>query len=549
MNGDARNHKVGHISRSEWRWLYKWAVFALFVVNLPYLLAALASNEQWVFTGSLLYRDDVNSYFAKMRTAREGHWLFHNRYATEKSDGVWIYGLYILLGQIAGLLELSEPVVFHIARTLCGMVLLLSVYVFVSHNLSDVLQRQTAFLLISFSAGLGWLFALTGGRGIMSSKPIDLWIPESVAFFTLFMSPHFMLGWSLLMAGFLFFRRVWVSGRIRDALLFAVMGLLLGQVYPFAVVNLYAVVGICFIWWTIRQRRIDGRRLVLTALASLLALLPLGYNVYTFYANPVLAAWQEANECWSPQLSAYLLGYGLLVPLAIVGVYVSWRRGKLRDPLPLVWLVVGWALLYLPYDKQRRFSIGLHIPMCLWAVIGLAQGLAPWARSRFPRLWSARRAGLSILLFVLSLTNIFLLAASVFASLVHQRPYFVHRDEMDALRWLDTHLVESDVVLSDYTMGNLIPAWSAGRVFFGHWAETTNIEEKNALLVRFFRSQTAEQERRHTVESYGITFLYYGSEERARGDYRPNRDPLWKEVFENERVSILQWMPDEGGSQ
>jgi hypothetical protein len=229
--------------------------------------------------------------------------------------------------------------------------------------------------------------------------------------------------------------------------------------------------------------------------------------------------------------------------LSVVGIVAATRWRKPRSELPLIWFVVGWVLLYVPFAQQRRLSVGLQVPLCLWAAVGLVQGVQPFVQRCLAQRWNEWlvRSSLAALVFSTSLTNVFLLAAGIFAGLMHQEPSFVLYPESQALHWLDKHTAPSDVVLCGHRMGSLIPAWTSSRVFVGHWAETPDLEGKLVLLSTFFDPDIPERTREKMIETYGITYLFYGADERTLGLYRPSDDPHWTLAFADEQVSVFRW--------
>ena len=117
---------------------------------------------------------------------------------------------------------------------------------------------------------------------------------------------------------------------------------------------------------TFRGRRC-GRRL-------LPALVTLPLSAYTFWvtqADPVLRGWTAQNLTPSPPVWDYVLGYGLILALAVPGAVVAARRRSDTDLLLLAWVGVTALLLYAPFALQRRFSLGLHVPLAILAAMGL----------------------------------------------------------------------------------------------------------------------------------------------------------------------------------
>jgi uncharacterized membrane protein len=95
-------------------------------------------------------------------------------------------------------------------------------------------------------------------------------------------------------------------------------------------------------------------------------------------------------------------------------------------------------------------------------------------------------------------------------------------------------------VLSSYETGSYIPARIGHRVFWGHWAETIRLGEKEELIRAFFDRRTDDQERLAILNEYGIVYLFYGPGERALGDLQPMNKPYLVESFANQGVTIFR---------
>lgn len=96
------------------------------------------------------------------------------------------------------------------------------------------------------------------------------------------------------------------------------------------------------------------------------------------------------------------------------------------------------------------------------------------------------------------------------------------------------------VVLSSYGIGNYIPAHTDSRVFLGYRFETLDWEKKGDLLLKFYDAETEDQFRRELLSDEGITYLYYGPEERALGDFDPADAPYLRPIYAKDGVRIYQ---------
>ena len=202
------------VARAEWRWVLAAALVALAIVNVPYLAGGSSERPERVFGGCILLVDDCYSYLAKMRQGAEGAWLFHLAYTPEPHRGALFFPFHLLLGKVAALLPGGDLTVrmvwvYHAARVIFGLGLLLTVYRFLAACTERVAVRWLAWLMVTFGGGLGWLLIVFGQSNWLGNPPLDFYLPEGFAFLVLFGFPHLALAQSLLLWGILFLSKAW----------------------------------------------------------------------------------------------------------------------------------------------------------------------------------------------------------------------------------------------------------------------------------------------------------------------------------------------------
>jgi hypothetical protein len=517
-----------HIPAKEWRRGLAWAGVILAVSCLPYLIAWVAAPPGYQFGGILVNPSDGNSYLAKMRQGWVGEWQFHLTYTPEPHDGAYIFLFYLGLGHIARLTELPLALVYHAARVLAGLTLLIVVYAFLFRLSKDRRERRLAFWLVGTSAGLGWLGVVLG------AFPIDLWVPEAFVFYSLVSNPHFPLAIALMLA--LVANVVWPGRGVWRWLVPGLTALALALVQPFALAVVYPGVALYLLLrgWFDKPWPLPGLVAVISAALFSVPVLLYDYRVYT--ANPMLAAWSAQNLTPAPPVLDLVLGFGLVGLLAILGGVLVMRARDRRGLALVTWSVVTLVLVYIPFALQRRFLTGLGLPLAVLA----AQGLTRWF---LPRLSAERGRLLTVFTPVFcGLGNIFLLMVLTLGALNRQAQpdvfaqVYLSQDEAVAMRWLLEH-GQDEVVLATLRTGMLLPGRAGVRVFVGHPFETVDFEVKQAQAEAFFRGEMSVKERQSLREEYDIRYVFVGPAEQALGgggDYLRGLVP----VFQQGEVSI-----------
>ncbi len=528
---------------SEIRWVIVVSALVVALASLPYVAVYLSTPRDLRFVGILINPFDGNSYLAKMQIGAQGGWLFHLPYTAEDHSGALLFSFHILLGHIAAWTHLPIPLVYHLARVSAGFVLLLVVYALIARATQDLAERRLAFLFAALSSGLGWLAVMLGHIGTS-----DLLIPESNTFFSLHINPHFPIA-TALMVGMMLVAQgqrpevasrqsdIRPGGQVREAVALTVMSLALAVVQPFAVVIVYAALGVSLFlrWW--RDRRIAWLAVWRIFGAGVMTLPLSVYTVWVTQADPVLRGWMAQNVTPSPPVWDYALGYGLVLVLAAPGAVSAVRRRTDTDLLLLAWIGVTAIALYAPFALQRRFSLGLHVPLAILAAMGLPRwhSLLLAMPTGLYRL-TKRKSVIALACAATLLTTLIVIVLAIGGGMKRDPRLFVSADEAAAMDWLHENAPRNAVVLASPEMGLFIPAWAGRRVVYGHPFETVNAEQTKARVEMFFAAGTSRADRDAMISHWNAAFVFVGPRERALG----MSESLGREVFHNATTVIYQ---------
>jgi hypothetical protein len=171
--------------------------------------------------------------------------------------------------------------------------------------------------------------------------------------------------------------------------------------------------------------------------------------------------------------------------------------------------------------------------------------VAPFALNRLPHRSdprSVRRALVAAMIVAIVPTNLYLWAWRFVDLNRHGYPYYLYREEVSALEWIEANAKPGDVVLSSLTIGQYVPMLTGAHAYLGHWAQTLDFFGKSQAVGRFFDRSTPEDERRAIVAAHGIDFVFVGPAERELGAYDPGRSSQFKMVHSTPLVSIYATM-------
>jgi hypothetical protein len=506
------------VSWPEWRWAVVAALLVVALAGLPYCIAWLRCPPDAVYTGLLFNPFDGHSYLAKMRQGANGEWLFRLPFTPEEQRRTFLFGYYLLLGHIARWFGLPLTAVYHTARSVNSFGLLLIGYRFAAEFIADLSGRRLAFLFFALSSGLSWA---TVGFGLVG---LDMQLIETNTFFSMLSNPHFPLAGALALLVFLSVasplsqletscvqgRKSGMSGStIQRAMLACGASVGLAIVFPFMVIVVYAVLLVFLTARSAASRRWPSADWARAIMGGFLSGAFLIYYWLVTQHDPSIAAWrvQAYHALVTASLWQTLLGYGLLVPLAMIGAGwgLRWRRAAFL----VIWVVVALGLVYAPLGLQLRLLLGLHIAVAVLAALGAVCALRLTARR-----W--RRFVLAIIVATLVPTNLMMVLFHLSDGVPGARwPLFMTEGEAAAFAWLRDSVPPGELVLASPQMGLMIPAWAGQRVMCGHAVETVDAVQRKAEVEGFFAGTTDWAE---FLRKYDVRYIFVGRKERELGD-------------------------------
>ncbi|HXF38996.1 MAG TPA: hypothetical protein VN687_04725 [Blastocatellia bacterium] len=499
-------------------WLV-WLALSL-VTTLPYAIALLRTPEGSVFTGVLSAYDDTFAYFAWMREGSDGHLLMRDAFTSEPQSRDFFLPLWGLLGFAARITGLSIPVIFHIARLLAALALLIVARAASRPIMKSRRRVRFSLWLYSTSGGMGWLIYWFNNRGDLfgdhaMSGSIDLNMPEAVAFRSMFAQVHFAIGVVLVgIALKLFFDALVDDSKLRAVIAGALVSLL-AVVHPYMVVVVSAVAMVAAMlspWFGGGKNWISDYSSGVGALAGFgIAALPGAvYLLYLRRSNNVMQEWLRVTDTLSPAPWEYLFGFGIVAALGIAGLVTIWKGRSLYGRMLLIWCLIQSALLYVPLTIQRRLVEGLQLPLAIAASVAV---FAITRRTfRHFKAVRYRKAVLVGIIVFASLTNLGFLVGQIVDR--GPRPDDVWRympaDLDSAFAWLQSNAPPDSILFTSYVTGNMAPSRTGLRVFFGHYAQTIESSNKAEQVTSFYSNEMNEGAQRRLFEAHQVSYVIYG---------------------------------------
>ncbi len=512
------------IERQEWAWVAAISAIIVLASSLPALIGLLRPPPDMVFRGAWPgFLPDTLSYLAKMWQGVRGEWAYTLPYAIEPHDGGYVYSFYLALGHLARLTRLDPLILYQAARIACGLFVLLVIYRFIAMFSPAVRVRRVAFLLAVTASGWGWLSETIAPTLPTGISPMDFWLVDAYPYLALVAVPHFTFELGLLLLSF-----VWLiedpagpsAARI-PLIMLAGVGVVL--IHPFMVL-VFHLPPMVYWLWRARQRRpaawLRGlpARGVLTL--ALTALIQWPYNLYLlrlFRTDPVFAVWAEQNLVFSPPPGIYLAGYSTLLLLAALGLRHGSHRPA-RVSFLVIWAVLVFVLAYAPLVFERRFLLGVQVPLAILAACGLL-GWLDGDRAGAPGF--ARRLALPLVVALAAMSNLTLTAAYTLAAIRGSDELYWHIDLVGAADWLQAEADWAARVLAAPEVGTYLAAHHGQLVVAGHPYETPHFEAIAADIERAFAADTDDALRQAFLRATGTAFIVDARDALTAADWDP----------------------------
>lgn len=463
---------------------YFWIVL---IFLLPTIVGYM-SHDDLYYTG-LNYATDGNNYLSIMNQAKEGHLLFTNMYTHEDVPYLNIRPTFMVAGWISKVTFLPNIMIYHLFRIL-GIVL----FIYYLEKILKLIFKNEKYkfwtiLLTIFTSGIGWFFILINKFGIKQYGSIDQWVTDANNFLLFLAHPHSIFSIVLMLAGSYYFILWYKDYQFKDLLISGLLFFILGFEHLFDVITLGLVIGF-FLIDMIIIKKFNWKKWKHLIPYLIIISIPFIYT-YIMFTNPTYAAWNDQNTLETPKFLHVIFGYGFMMFAFIAFLIISlnnYSKVKPEIKYMLYWIISTLILIYSPFNIQRRFFEGAHIPFGIVTGVFLFMIVKKYLNTKYFKI-----ALIVLFIFMIPTNLIHLYRHSTPDGLNWSYPYktssYLTKPEIDAINWLELNTEPVSVIISNYNIGNHIPAYVNRRVYLGHWAQTIDYEIKNEIYNRFYEYQ------------------------------------------------------------
>lgn len=521
-------------SIKDFLWFSIISIGILAFSSIPYWAAHSAETDDLLFRGAYFDEMDYAVHISMMQAGRMGDWAYEMRFTSEKHQPVFLRMFYIILGHISKWVNLNVETTYHAARWIFGFMALFSIYQLCLNVFPKKILARTAFLLCSIGGGAGLVQLLFNSNLLNASSPIDFWLIDAYIFFSISVFPSFSFTLALMATALNLYLNYLVKGKWRMLFLIIMLAVISQIINPiaFAVLDIACAGATVFLWW--KNREVQKQQLLALVIMALAQIPLLIHNFLILNRDPFWSQFTLQNQTLSPPLVYYAWGFAPFWLLAIYGMILAIRENNVNMTALSVWVISGFMFAYLPLPIQRRFLLGITIPLGLLGIYALNHFLTVLS-TKLPALLKREQLIYFFYILISSISFISLSLGSSLYMLSHPVDNFYPRDLENALLWLDQNAEPNDFVLGEIKTGQIVAQRTRLRTYIGHPMETLFFNEKINTVEEYYQSNTPEGWIKNTSVQWVIYSQY---EKELAPDFQP--DSKLELVYQNRTVLIYK---------
>jgi hypothetical protein len=465
-------------------------LFALFLSKFPSLYYSLNTPFGYFFVGHASWFDpwDIQVYLSAMRYGEHYGFFLQNAYTTLPHNGELIYLFYTSLGMLNRIVHIPPIVLFQITSTIAAIILMIVIYLLIKLFFENIFIRIFTFITAVLGGGFGWIETFRSAADLQSA---------GLTMVNAFERGHDAISTACFLLSILLFIK-FLSFYNKKLLVWAiVVGLVNCIIHPpFILLYMTAGTALALIGYLkYKKKNVFFYPLIITLIFSFY------YFIFLIGLKDNIGYYGIVNqELFPVEITSLLLGMGIIVPFTLLSI-IRYKDKNFNIFMIKIIFIIQFALLYIPTGYNLYFLKGLYI----WAVI--------LAFFEIQKLFTSQYV-LKMVIIIVVVTSI-LTRIYTFNELMHINKdnslFFLRDTEGKVLQSLEQFPPGN--ILSLFTMGNYIPAYSDDRVYLGHTHQTPYSKPRLYYASKFFVIMNS-QERREFISENKINYIYYGLEEK-----------------------------------
>lgn len=503
--------------------------------SIPYHIGKFSQTEKLIFRGTYIDTGDYAVHISMMQAGRLGNWAYQLRFTSEEHAPAFIRLFYIFLGHISRWFNLDVETTFHITRWVFGITALWGIYLL----FQKVFENQTKFIYFSFflsvlGGGVGWL-QLILGISLDPISPIDFWLIDAYLLFSISLFPSFSFTLTTMTLALYLFFKFLETGKKREILFISILAMTTQLFNPiaFVLVDFTMAGAVVFTWW--KNHKIEVMLIYSLSIIAIAQVPLLLYNLLILTRDPIWSQFTQQNETLSPPPIFYFFGFLPFWIFAIIGIFQSIREKNSMMGAMSIWVLSGFIFAYLPVLIQRRFLLGITIPLGILAIYGfkILINKLPESLNQIKK-----RKNLFLFGYVLtaSISSIFLILNSSLYVASRPSQLFYTNELENAAQWLNTNASPNDFVLASQETSQVLAQSTSLKMYFGHEMETLYFENKETLVNEYFQGSIDD----NWLSQTPVKWIVYSPYEKEITDlFTPSSKLVI--VYQNDAVKIYKF--------
>ncbi|PLX24714.1 hypothetical protein C0580_04345 [Candidatus Parcubacteria bacterium] len=455
----------------------------LFLNNLPYIIGAYKSiqNPELIYNGSTIQNQgDFFVYLSMIEMGKQDHLIMKNLYNHESQVPIFLSPQWYPIGQFSKWTGIDTIISYHIFRIFFIFIFVAVVWWWLKKIFNSYHKRILALTAVLFANGVGTFFINIFPNSDL--VPTNFWMPESITFLSMAQYPVAIFSPAFILLIFGLFIRA-CEEKSRPSLWYAsLLSLFLALVHPY---DAFTIATILSTWTIIQLFQHKKYIKELFWIYISLGLIALHYFL-VFYLDQAAAELYKQNVVNSRNILEYVFGLGLASIGSIAGAILVFKKSYYKNSYILliaIWAVLGWVLVYLPVDFNRRLANGWHIPLVISTVIFIF-----WLYKKSRPMWQGVLIAACVFLLFFE-TLVYIGTASVRIDQNHEDKFFYTKETKQTYEYIKEKVAPDRVVLTRGIDGNILPSFTGRTVYVGHAIQTWRANEKNEEVAQKWTSQ------------------------------------------------------------
>lgn len=518
--------------RSDIKFILGFSLALILLASAPYLYGYLTTPQNQTFTGFGLYSwVDTPVYYGYIEQIKQGHFLLQDMHTSEPQKPFFNV-FWLTLGLLAKIFNLSPALAFHLTKLILVPILVYSLFIFLRLFVIHRVKLKVALIFLTMASGFGIIF--------WNQLPFPynyLWdfsIPETTIFQSIYSSPHFIASWILIILSFYFLISGYLKNRNTAIIKAGFAALILTQFHPFYALLLITVPTVYAFILYLKEK--NNGHLIKWLIFEVFMVPSILY--YLYLQSDAVFNLRSQNLMLSPPPLTIILAFGATFFMAAGGLALVFKKYAQSKAwlFIVVWFFTNLFLLYAPVPFQRRLIEGWMVPLGLLALLALNEFLPQMTKLKEKYIALVFFTGAAIFLFSLSNMVIWKMSFDFYQNKTSH--LYLTGDEISAFDWIKNNASDQTVFLTNnFVDGNLLPAMTGKKVFWGHGFETVNFNQKTDLINKLFSSDDTN-EQIAILKNNKITHLFWNIG--LANQFNPETKPFLTRVFANQVIQIYE---------